>query len=138
MLTLTLTLTLTLASSRRRQEVPETTDPHHAPGLPPPPRSHSWPLLRSFASGHHPTLPSPRSPALVSPARIRSVYNVLWQVGTASAFQYKVLVADQQMLEDLITGLEALDDVVRVLRDDMANLLHDLGSDGFWESARAP
>ena len=40
------------------------------------------------------------------------------------------------MLGRLIAQLEALDDVVTVLRADMENMIHDLGADGFWEHAK--
>ena len=48
-------------------------------------------------------------------------------MGLGSAFQYKVLITDVQMLERLTAALEELDDVVRVVRGDMEDMLHDLG-----------
>ena len=66
---------------------------------------------------------------------ILDVHSKTWEVGVGSAFQYKVLIADVDQLERLIASLEAMDDVVRVIRGDMDDMLHDLGSDGFWQNA---
>ena len=63
------------------------------------------------------------------------------QVGDASAFMYTVHIDSVAMLERLLSVLEALDDVVCVVRADMDDLMHDLGYDAFWESGncgRAP
>ena len=66
---------------------------------------------------------------------ILDVHSKTWEVGVGSAFQYKVLIADVEQLERLIASLEAMEDVVRVIRGDMDDMLHDLGSEGFWQNA---
>ena len=58
---------------------------------------------------------------------ILDVHSKTWEVGLGSAFQYKVLITDVAMLERLTAALEALDDVVRVVRGDMEDMMHDLG-----------
>ena len=67
---------------------------------------------------------------------ILDVHSKTWEVGVGSAFQYKVLIADVEQLERLIVSLESLDDVVRVVRGDMEDMLHDLGPELFWQNAR--
>ena len=66
---------------------------------------------------------------------ILDVHSKTWEVGVGSAFQYKVLIADVEQLERLTASLEAMEDVVRVIRGDMDDMLHDLGSEGFWQNA---
>ena len=61
-----------------------------------------------------------------------------WEVGLGCAFQYKVLIDDVAMLQRLLRELEAQDDVMRVVRGDMDDMMHDLGSDGFWENTKPP
>ena len=51
-----------------------------------------------------------------------------------SAFQFKVLIADVEMLQRLVAALEELDDVVKVIRGDMEDMLHDCAS-AFWRNA---
>jgi len=57
-------------------------------------------------------------------------------VGHSSAFQFKVLVTDKRMLAEAIAQIEAVDDVVRVLRADIESMVLDKGLDGFWEHAQ--
>ena len=59
-----------------------------------------------------------------------------WEVGLGCAFQYKVLIDDVPMLTKLMNELEELDDVVRVVRGDMDDMMHDLGEDAFWQNAK--
>ena len=49
-----------------------------------------------------------------------------------------MLIADVDELDRLVAALEALDDVVRVVRGDMDGMLHDLGEEAFWENATPP
>ena len=69
---------------------------------------------------------------------ILEVHSKTYAVGVGSAFQFKVLIADVEMLERLIAALEELDDVVRVVRGDMEDMLHDLGEEDFWANAKPP
>ena len=68
---------------------------------------------------------------------ILDVHSKTWEGGVGSAFQYKVLISDVPQLERLIVSLESLDDVVRVVRGDMEDMLHDLGEEAFWQNANA-
>ena len=61
-----------------------------------------------------------------------------WEVGLGCAFQYKVLIDDVPMLTKLMKELEELDDVVRVVRGDMDDMMHDLGEDEFWQNVKPP
>ena len=56
------------------------------------------------------------------------------EIGGESAFQYKVQVGSLGMVDQLFQAVEALDDVVCVLRGDMEHMLHDSPA-SFWAHA---
>ena len=56
------------------------------------------------------------------------------EVGGHSAFQYRVHVKDAEMVDKLVESLEQVDDVVKVIRADMDDMLHD-SVETFWANA---
>ena len=56
-------------------------------------------------------------------------------MGSESAFQFKVHISSLEQLDSLTRALEELDDVVKVIRGDMDDMLHDSPS-AFWENAK--
>lgn len=67
---------------------------------------------------------------------IVNVRSITRQVGDASAFEYMVHIAELEMLDRLVSTLEAQEDVLCVLRADTDDLMHDLGSEGFWAAGK--
>ena len=65
---------------------------------------------------------------------IINVHSETREVGGESAFQYRVHVRDVAMLDALVRRLVSHQDVLRVLRADMDDLLHD-SKDIFWAHA---
>lgn len=59
------------------------------------------------------------------------------EIGGESAFQFKVNLFSVEQLDTLVANLEKLQDVVRVVRGDMDDMLHDSPA-AFWELARDP
>ena len=65
---------------------------------------------------------------------IIDVHSETREVGGESAFQFRVHVRDVAMLDALVAALDELEDVVRVLRADMADMMHD-SRENFWANA---
>ena len=65
---------------------------------------------------------------------IIDVHSKTREVGGESAFQYAVHISSLEQLDGLMIALDKLDDVVKVIRGDMEDMLHDSPA-AFWENA---
>ena len=66
---------------------------------------------------------------------IIDVHSKTREVGGESAFQYAVHISSLEQLDGLMIALDKLDDVVKVIRGDMEDMLHDSPA-AFWENAQ--
>ena len=71
-----------------------------------------------------------------SSENIIDVHSITRSVGSQSAFQYKVHLSSVAQLDTLIAAIETVDGVVRVVRGDMDDMLHD-SKEAFWANAES-